>query len=104
VILEERTYVIKPGEVQAYLERYERHGKPIHWQYLGEPVGWFVTDAGELNQVVHLWRYASMAEREARRAALYADPGWNAYRAQAGERVVHQSNRIMRPTAFSPMR
>ena len=66
-------------------------------------------DAGDkapsdLNQVVHWWRYTSMAEREQKREALYADPAWNAYRAQAGTRVTHQTTRIMRPTAFSPMR
>ena len=104
MILEERVYAIKPGQVAAYLANYEAHGKPIHWQYLGEPVGWFVSESGALNEVVHLWRYTSMAERESRRAALYADPAWNAYRAQAGDRVVHQTTRILRPTSFSPMR
>ena len=104
MILEERTYSIVPGQVAEYLDNYEQHGKPIHWKYLGTPVGWFVTETGVLNQVVHLWRYDSMAERDRKRAALYADPEWNAYRRQAGARVVKQENRIMRPTAFSPMR
>lgn len=104
MILEERTYTVKPGEMAAYLENYEKNGKPIHWKYLGEPVGWFVTETGVLDQVVHLWRYPSMEERERRRAALYADPAWNAYRAGVGNRIVHQTTRIMRPTAFSPMR
>jgi hypothetical protein len=67
-------------------------------------VGWFITETGVLNQVVHLWRYDSMGEREQKRAALYADPAWNAYRLQAGTRVIKQENRIMRPTTFSPMR
>ncbi len=103
MILEERTYTIVPGQLAAYLDNYERHGKPIHWTHLGTPVGWFVTETEVLNQVVHFWRYASMVEREQRRAALYADPEWNAYRLQAGTRVIKQENRIMRPTAFSPM-
>jgi hypothetical protein len=104
MIIEERVYTIIPGQVAEYLETYEREGKPVHWKYLGEPVGWFVTETGDLNQVVHWWRYASMAEREEKRAALYADPAWNAYRRMAGSRVTHQTTRIMRPTSFSPMR
>ena len=104
MILEERTYTIVPGQVTEYLENYERHGKEIHWRYLGTPLGWFITETGVLNQVVHLWRYASMAEREERRAALYADPVWNEYRRQAGARVIKQENRLMRPAGFSPMR
>ena len=104
MIVEERVYTIIPGKVAEYLANYEQHGKPIHWKYLGEPVGWFVTETGDLNQVVHWWRYASMAEREEKRAALYADPAWNAYREQAGARVMHQTARLMRPTSFSPLR
>ncbi|MEI7530927.1 MAG: NIPSNAP family protein [Betaproteobacteria bacterium] len=104
MILEERTYTIVPGLVQEYLELYEKEAKPIHWKYLGTPVGWFVSETGVINQVVHLWRYESMAEREERRAALYSDPAWNAYRSKAGARVQHQENRILRPVSFSPMK
>ena len=43
-------------------------------QYLGEPYGYFVTETGDLNQFVHMWRYDSMADREQRRAAMYRDP------------------------------
>ena len=41
MIVEERVYTIIPGKVGEYLANYERHGKPIHWKHLGEPVGWF---------------------------------------------------------------
>ncbi len=70
---------------------------PIMRKHLGEPYGYFTTETADLNQFVHLWRYASMAEREARRAALYADPAWLEYRARTGETdwVLHQHNRIL---------
>jgi hypothetical protein len=39
-----------------------------------------------------------MADREHRRAALYADPGWLAYRERVGATgwVLRQENRILR--------
>jgi len=33
-------------------------------------VGFFVSDIGPLNQVVHLWAYDSLAHREAARATM----------------------------------
>lgn len=64
---------------------------PIMRKHLGEPHGYYTTEAGDLNQFAHLWRYADIAEREAQRAALYADPAWLAYRERTGEadRVLH---------------
>ena len=55
-------------------------------KYLGEPWAYFTTETGTLNQFVHMWRYESMADRERRRAAMYADAEWNAYRKRSGSK------------------
>jgi hypothetical protein len=98
MIIDERTYTIVPGKLQAYLDAHLREALPIMRRHLGEPYGYFVTETGTLNQFVHLWRYDSMADRERRRAALYADPEWLAYRTRTGEtgRVVEQNNRLLK--------
>ena len=101
MIIDERTYRIVPGKVDEYLANYEKNGLPLHRMHIGEPIGWFVVVEGGLNQVVHWWGYRSMAEREDKRAALYSDPDWNAYRSHGGELVQYQENRILRPTRFS---
>ncbi len=52
---------------------------------------------------MHLWRYESQADREARRTAMAADPAWGDYlrvSEDAGLLVV-QENRILKPTDFS---
>ncbi|MGL4287572.1 MAG: NIPSNAP family protein, partial [Phreatobacter sp.] len=79
MIIDERTYTTLPGKVKAFLEIYERLARPIQWPILGDPIGFFVTEVGELNQVVHMWRYDSMADREQRRAKLAVAPGWGTY-------------------------
>jgi len=33
-------------------------------KHCGEPVFYATTEVGQLNQVVHVWKYASQAERE----------------------------------------
>jgi hypothetical protein len=98
MIIDERTYTIRPGKLHAYLEEHMRTALPIMRKYLGEPFAYFTTETGELNQFVHLWRYASMADREQRRAALYADARWLEYRDQTGDRalVLAQHNRILK--------
>jgi hypothetical protein len=98
VIFDERTYTLAPGRLPEYLAGHFRDALPIMRRHLGEPYGYFTTETGTLNQFVHLWRYADMADREHRRAALYADPGWLAYRERVGATgwVLRQENRILR--------
>jgi hypothetical protein len=103
VIVDERTYTCHPGKLAAFLDIYERQGKPIQWPILGEPVGFFITEVGELQQVVHWWRYDSLAERERRRAELSSAPGWADYLTAALPNLARMENRLLTPTKFSPL-
>jgi hypothetical protein len=67
-------------------------------------VGWFTSEFGRLNQVVHMWRFESLDDRARRRAALSGDPEWQAFVSKALELIEKQENRILLPTRFSPMR
>ncbi len=80
MIVDLRTYTLVPGRLAAYLELYEKEGLPIQQKHLGKPLGYFVTEIGTLNQVVHLWGYESQSDRERRRNAMEADPDWIAFR------------------------
>jgi hypothetical protein len=104
MILDERTYAIHPEHVTAYLDLYVAEGMALQISHLGDLVGWFTTDAGVVNEVVHMWRYADMGDRERRRVAMEADPAWQAFRARTSRFVQSMRSRILRPTAFSPMR
>jgi hypothetical protein len=98
MILDERTYSIRPGMLDSYLESHHAEALPIMRRYLGEPFGYFVTETGELNQFVHFWRYDSMADRERRRGEMYRDADWVAYRRRIGQtgHVLTQHNRLLR--------
>jgi hypothetical protein len=102
MIVEERCYTVKPGTAQLYYRDYDPRGLEIHTRILGNLIGYFHTEIGELNQVVHLWGYDSLAEREHRRALLAADPEWQDYLKQSPD--VKMESRILVPAPFSPIR
>jgi hypothetical protein len=102
-IIEQRTYTIRVGLTGDYLALYEAEGFAIHCRYLGPPIGWFVSEIGDLNQIVMMWRYDSHADRETKRAALYADPEWLAFIPKTRAFIETMQNRILVPTSFSPL-
>ena len=103
MIVEERIYTLQPGTAPEYLRLYEAEGFAIQEPILGHLVGYFSTELGPLNQVVHLWAYESFEERTARRARLTADEGWKAYIAKVRPFVLSQENKILIPARFSPI-
>jgi hypothetical protein len=106
MIVDVRTYVCKPGMLADWVALYERDAWPLQQKYLGNCLGFFTSIEGNLNQVVHVWGYASQADREARRNAMYEDPGWPSFLAKVKElgALISQENKIMKPTAFSPVK
>ena len=93
MIIDHRTYTVHHGRMAEYLERYERLGLPIQLRYLGRLVGFWVSDIGPLNQVVHIWAYDSIADREERRARMAADPEWQAFTAGNAGRHLRGASR-----------
>ena len=104
MIVEERTYHVHTGKVAELVRLYEREGIAIQQEILGNLVGWFTVDVGELSSVVSMWGYESHGERERRRAALQGDERWQAFLGKIQPLIHTQWNRILVPTAFSPIR
>jgi hypothetical protein len=77
MIVEERTYTAQPGKAKEWLDYYEKHAFPIQQKYLGRCLGFFTTELGTLNQIVHLWVYDNLAHRESARAKMAQDPDWH---------------------------
>ena len=104
MIVDERTYTVVTGKVPDYVALYEAEGKDIQWKHLGTPIGWFITETGTLNQVVHLWAYDSFEQRAERRRAMLSDPEWAAFFAKIQPLILKQENRLLTPAPFSPIR
>lgn len=67
---------------------------------LGKLVGYYFTDIGPLNQIVHMWGYESMDDRWERRKALQASQGWQDYAVQMRPLVDNIENKILVPAPF----
>ena len=104
MIIEQRTYTLQVGKVNAYREFYEQRGLPVQQRVLGNLLGFFYSDLGELNQVISMWGYDSYAERERRRAELAKDAEWLDYLKNSPGVILRQENRILLPMPFSPIR
>jgi hypothetical protein len=102
MIVEERIYTLYHGTVPEYLAAYEREGLAIQKEHLGRLVGYFSTEFGPLNQIVHMWAYRDLADRQKRRAALAADPRWQTYRVKVKPFIQLQENKLLIPAPFSP--
>jgi len=104
MIVDVRTYTLIPRKMKRYLELFEKHALPVMLRHGLELVGYYTSSIGPLNQVVHIWRYDSLADLEQKRAARDADPAWGEFLSLTEGMVLMQDNRIMRPTSFSPKR
>ncbi len=101
---EMRTYTLRPGVLQHYLDVFESTGLPILSRY-AKLVGFWYTEIGELNQVTHIWAYESLDDRTRKRAALYADPTWQAeFLPRVMPLLEKQENKILRAAPFSPIK
>jgi hypothetical protein len=103
MIVEERTYTFHPGKIPAFMAEYEAGPRDLQSRILGGMLGYFTSEFGEQNQTVHLWSYADLADRTARRARLVAEPEWRAFLARVLPMIQRQESRILTPTPFSPL-
>ncbi|WPO99676.1 NIPSNAP family protein [Pseudomonas sp. HR96] len=100
-----RTYTFKPSRAPQWIALYKAEALPIQLELLGKLIGFFTTEIGDINQVVHIWGYDSLDDRVARRDRMAADPRWQAWGKKTRELDLLQSmeTRIMRATDFSPL-
>jgi len=106
MLVEERCYVLKCDHTPAaFLDIYRKTGAQMAQQrILGNLLGYFVTEVGELNALVHLWGYESFEDRARRRALLASDTSFQDYLAQIRPMLQTMNNRLLTPTDFSPLR
>ena len=104
MIVEQRDYHVFTGKLNELVKLYETEGIGLQASYLGNLLGVFTTDVGALSTYTSLWGYDSFGEREERRAKLQADPRWKDFLSRLQPLLHTQHNRILVPTAFSPIR
>lgn len=96
MIFEVRTYRLKPrmvpGFIDAFGEAYENGRKQ-----LSELAAFFYTEVGPLNEVMHIWKYDDLGQRDQVRAAAVESGVWPP---KVTEMVYQMNTEIFRPFPF----
>merc|ERR1712137_810629 len=97
-IYELRWYTIAPEHFPAFLKL---TNEKIHMRTSHSPVlGYWTAELGGLNQVVHIWGYESLVQRQQIRNALGGDNKWNdEYMAVMRPMLQGQENAVMLPSS-----
>jgi len=97
MIVEFRTYRLKPGSVPTAEERF---GQALPARTKLSPLAAFWhTEVGPLNRIIHVWPYANFAERTRIRAEATKLDGWPP---NIREFVEEQESEVFIPAPFSP--
>jgi hypothetical protein len=94
-----RTYTFAPGDIPKVLDGW---AKAIEAREKFSPLAaCWTSELGALNRFTHVWVYPNLNERarireETRKAGVWPP--------QTGVRPIRQENKILVPTAFSPVR
>ena len=76
MIYELRTYTVKPGTVGDMVKAASTLSREIRGDNFGKLEGYWFTEIGPLNQVMHLWSYSDLNERARLRAELAKNARW----------------------------
>jgi hypothetical protein len=98
MIHELRTYTLGPGAVPKMLKLVEEVGRPARGDDYGKMEGYWFTEHGQLNQVIHLWSHDDLNARQDNRARLSQNQTWvKEFLPQAMPLIKHQHVRLMHP-------
>jgi hypothetical protein len=78
MIYELRTYTLKQGTLADVVKAAGTAGRDIRGDNYGKLEGYWQTEIGPLNQVMHLWSYQDLNQRAQLRAELGKNPRWGA--------------------------
>jgi hypothetical protein len=101
MLVEMRTYVLHAGKMAAFLDAMEREGLAIERPILGRLLGYYSTEIGTLNQVIHLWGYDSFEERTRRRRQLAQDGAWQCFVPSVMPFIRDMQNQLLTPAPFA---
>jgi hypothetical protein len=97
MIIEVRTYQLKPGSV-AEVEKRFAEGLPAR-EKLSKLTALWHTEVGALNEITHIWTYDSFEQRSAIRAEAIKTGVWPP---KIGEFILSMQSEIFIPAPFSP--
>ena len=96
MIFEMRTYLLKPGTVPQAEEAFATALPPRI--KLSRLAGFWHTEVGTLNQIIHIWPYKDLNERDRIRAEAIEKKIWPP---KTAEFILEMESKILHPAPFS---
>ncbi len=103
-IYEKRTYCVRVGEMPEVKRLYASEGWPALQTggFDANLLGYFVSDTGDLHQLVHLWRFEDDAARRDFWSRLFADEAFMAFARQLRPLLVSQNVQLLVAAPWGP--
>jgi hypothetical protein len=103
-IYEQRTYSVVVGQMAEVVRLYSTLGWPALQAggFSNNLVGYFLSDTGELHQLVHLWRFDSDEARREFWKNLFADADFMGFAKQLRPLLKSQSNQLLLSAPWGP--
>ena len=103
-LYELRTYTLYVGKLQDAVTLYQEMAWPAFQAggYDSKLVGYFVSDVGTLNSIVHMWKFDDDADRRAHWASLFANDDFMAFAGKFRPLVMTQENQLLQAAPWGP--
>lgn len=103
MIYDFRMYTLKPGAVPDYMAAVKDVALPLRLSHGIKLAGWYYSDIGELNQVVHIWAYRDYAHLAEAKAKVTGSDEWKQnYIPRVQSLIVSQKTWLMLSPDFAP--
>lgn len=101
-VYELRSYRAQVGKAGEWIGLFKAI-MPVREKY-SKNVGLWQTEAGQLNEAVHLWAYRDLNHRAEVRGQALRDPEWQAFLAKSAPLLLEMRSVVLNPAPSSPMR
>jgi hypothetical protein len=103
-LYELRTYTLYVGKMAEAAKLYTEIGYPafVKGGHAKKLVGYFQSDVGTINQLVHMWKFDDDADRRKHWAGVYADADFMQFAVKFRPLVMTQEVKLMLPAPWGP--
>ena len=106
MIYELRIYHVMPGRMPDINRRFRDHTMKLFAKHGVKVVGFWETVIGESDELIYMTAFEDLNHRTKAMASFGADPEWVKVKREseeAGVLVARVSNKILKPTDYSPL-
>ena len=102
-IYELRTYTVAVGKMSEVVSLYRTEGWAAVEKHPKKLVGYFQSDVGTINQLVHIWKFDDDADRRAHWKSLFASSDFiDGFASKFRPLVMTQEVKLLLPAPWGP--